>query len=460
MLETILSSLGRRRGYLAALAEQLKAHDLGDTEMSFEVARLVIALRAAGADLPAPICQSCGKPTGPGASTTGSRIRCHACVRLCPSAAAPAALKGKGPADGAAENARGTAAHVSTAPDRTRPATPPADATPARRRLPAAALTADRPTATGSPGPASPGSAGSVRCAEPSTECCRPRPAERFNCSGPRFSTAEPLTTRRWITRPEIADCITELAASRIPLTHDLLDAQPLSGGLDHLRDLLVAAGASCRSRTRTISRFELDAQRMLAVLLPTHARLVAAGYVGRCCPTSTRPTARVDLIQATTNARRTLRQVMAFVSTLEHAGTSLHGCSQRQIDDWFATSSALRHQVRPFLSWMQRTNHLSRDLTLPGVLPRTPERRTDSEERWRIARRLVTDETLDPADRVAGALVVLYAQPLGRVVALTTGHVGHDGEGVTLRLGTDLLDLAEPFANLVQSLPRRRRKA
>src|SRR5664280_3044338 len=106
-----------------------------------------------------------------------------------PGAAAPAALKGKGSADGAAESARGTAARVSTAPDRTKPATPPADATPARHGLHAAALTADRPIAPVSPGPAIPGSAGSVRCAELSTEYCRPSPTERFYCFGPRSST-------------------------------------------------------------------------------------------------------------------------------------------------------------------------------------------------------------------------------------------------------------------------------
>jgi hypothetical protein len=148
----------------------------------------------------------------------------------------------------------------------------------------------------------------------------------------------------------------------------------------------------------------------------------------------------------------------VAFVSTLEHAGTSLQGCRQRQIDDWFATSVASRHQVRPFLAWMQRTDHLSRNLALPGSYRGRPERRTDSEQRWRIARRLITDETLDSADRVAGALVVLYAQPLGRIVTLTTDHVGHNGEDVTLRLGSDPLDLAQPFANLVRSLPQRRR--
>ena len=36
------------------------------------------------------------------------------------------------------------------------------------------------------------------------------------------------------------------------------------------------------------------------------------------------------------------------------------------------------------------------------------------------------------------GCLVVLYAQPLGRVIALTTERVGHARVGATLRLGSD----------------------
>ena len=161
---------------------------------------------------------------------------------------------------------------------------------------------------------------------------------------------AEPLTTRRWIIRPEIASVLAELAASRTPLTHELLDAQPAYAGKDHLRDLLVAAGALPADPTRTILRFELDAQRMFAVLLPTHSRLVRSWLRWAVLPHLNRPDGTSDLIQATTNARRTLGQVIAFVSTLEYAGTTLQGCSQRQIDDWFATSKALRHQVRPFI--------------------------------------------------------------------------------------------------------------
>ncbi len=74
------------------------------------------------------------------------------------------------------------------------------------------------------------------------------------------------------------------------------------------------------------------------------------------------------------------------------------------------------------------------------------------------MARRLVHDDTLDLADRVAGALVVLYAQPITRVVGLTTAHLQAADGRVTVALGPDRLELPEPFATLIAKLPHRRR--
>jgi len=456
VLDAIVTSLGRR--HLTALAQQLEARDLADAEMSFEVARLVVALRAAGAGLPAPICRSCGKPTGPDASTAGSRIRCRGCVRLCPLCGRSRRAEGERTCEWCRrERTRNRGTCVDCArPDKIRDT--------AGRCHACAPQTARRCTDCGQAH-----RTGLTRTGDSWT--CRPCALRRAvdhvlpaGSSGTlhllrtAILQAEPLTTRRWITRSEIASLLRDLAAERTPLTHESLDAQPAHAGIEHLRDLLVAAGALPADDTRPIARFELDAQRMLAVLLPTDARLVRSWLRWVVLPHLNSPDGTGDLIQATTNARRTLGQVVTFVSALEHDCTTLQVCSQRQIDEWFATSKALRHQIRPFLGWMQRTNHLSRDLTLPASYRGQPERRTDSEERWRIARRLVTDDTLDPADRVAGALVVLYAQSLGRVVTLTTEDVGHARECVTLRLGSDFLDLAEPFATLVQSLPERRR--
>ena len=59
----------------------------------------------------------------------------------------------------------------------------------------------------------------------------------------------------------------------------------------------------------------------------------------------------------------------------------------------------------------------------------------------------------------VGGALVVLYAQPLVRICALTTHDIATDGAIVTVRLGGDRLELPEPFATLIQSLLQPRRQ-
>ena len=98
---------------------------------------------------------------------------------------------------------------------------------------------------------------------------------------------AEQLTTRRWITRPEIAFLLTDLAAGRTPLTHESLDAQPAHTGIERLRDLLVAASA-CLPITPEPSR---GSNSMRSGCSPVCCRLTlawsAAGYVGRCCRTS-----------------------------------------------------------------------------------------------------------------------------------------------------------------------------
>lgn len=97
--------------------------------------------------------------------------------------------------------------------------------------------------------------------------------------------------------------------------------------------------------------------------------------------------------------------------------------------------------------------------IILPPSFSGRSHLRTDPEQRWAIARRLVRDDTLDPLDRVAGALVVLYAQPLVRICALNTDDIATNDDIVTVRLGGDRLELPEPFApTLIRGPPSPRR--
>ena len=59
-----------------------------------------------------------------------------------------------------------------------------------------------------------------------------------------------------------------------------------------------------------------------------------------------------------------------------------------------------------------------------------------EHDQRWALARRLLSDSSIGVADRVAGLLVLLYAQRTVRITRLTTGHVIVTQASVQLLLG------------------------
>ncbi len=80
-------------------------------------------------------------------------------------------------------------------------------------------------------------------------------------------------------------------------------------------------------------------------------------------------------------------------------------------------------------------------------------------EGRWAIARRLVTDDTIPTSDRVAGALVVLYGQPLARIARLTSGDLRRRPDATTvLTLDGNPVPIHESLASPIEQLPARRR--
>jgi hypothetical protein len=77
-----------------------------------------------------------------------------------------------------------------------------------------------------------------------------------------------------------------------------------------------------------------------------------------------------------------------------------------------------------------------------------------DDEQRFAILRRLLHDPELDPRDRFAGSVLLLYGKPTTRMVALRTTdiHTTPDGE-TTLQLGRGEIPLPEPLAAVAQAL-------
>lgn len=269
---------------------------------------------------------------------------------------------------------------------------------------------------------------------------------------------AEPEATHRWLVRTRAGDLLAALHDGRMECTHAALDELPPGRDLQHLRALLVAAEALPNDPHRLIDRLGDELAALLQQLPDTDRRTAQSWLRWRVLAQLRRAAdAGRDLTAAILSARATCSQVVAFVTTLQRAGRQLATCSQTDIDGWFAAPTATGTHIRSFLTWLRRRGHMPKSLRLPQSHRGIPDAPTDPEQRWAIARRLVHDDTLDIADRVAGALIVLYAQPVTRIVLLTTAHVEAVDAQVRVCLGADRLELPEPFATLITKLPHHR---
>jgi hypothetical protein len=144
-------------------------------------------------------------------------------------------------------------------------------------------------------------------------------------------------------------------------------------------------------------------------------------------------------------------RPVLAF---LHGRGRTLADCTQADADVW--TAERLVERIRPFLTWAAARGHAP-DLELPDRPRPRVTGPADHDARWTLARRLLHDDGIDPADRVAGALAVLYAQHLTSIAALRLDDL-HDLDGqMHVSFGRDRVHMPGPLGQLLRELPWRR---
>jgi len=81
-----------------------------------------------------------------------------------------------------------------------------------------------------------------------------------------------------------------------------------------------------------------------------------------------------------------------------------------------------------------------------------------DTGARWQQARQLLHDDTINTEDRVAGLLVLLYAQWTSTIGRLSLNQVTITDDAVALHLGAEPITLPKPLDTLVIALVHHRR--
>jgi hypothetical protein len=234
-------------------------------------------------------------------------------------------------------------------------------------------------------------------------------------------------------------------------LTHDGLDAHPHPRAADYLRHILVAAGV-LPERDEDLARIHRWTTDLLAKIdTPTDRHLVHAFATWAVLRRLRRRSEHTTSPRTpTATARNQIRTAAAFLAWLRQRGLTLATTGQGDVEDWLTTGPGAP-DVRAFLTWATEHAHTS-VLDVP-VRPRTAAPATDPEHRWEQLARLLHDDTLEPGDRLAASLLLLYGQQISRIAIMTTDQITHHNGTTYVRFAHDELPLPDPLATVAHDL-------
>jgi hypothetical protein len=257
-------------------------------------------------------------------------------------------------------------------------------------------------------------------------------------------------TAMRWLSKGIVSTVLSDLSSGRRPLTHEALDELPEGKVVKHIRSVLVATGVLPR-RDEQMVRLERHVKDLVASHTTAEGRKILHRHATWHLLRRLRRRSRGKEIThyQLTGTRQHLRAAVHFLHWPEEQNLTLATCRQADLERWM-TSDVVRHrrEAGHFVRWAL-SQKIARDLSFPAVRWNGPSQAMDDEARWDTARRLLHDDTLKPEDRLAGLLLLLYAQWPAAVSRLTVDHIEETGGTVRIRLGAVPVELPAPVAAL-----------
>jgi hypothetical protein len=133
-----------------------------------------------------------------------------------------------------------------------------------------------------------------------------------------------------------------------------------------------------------------------------------------------------------------------------------MSACTQADLDAWHAEKYSTRRPAQAFLRWCMDNRRMPR-LIIPNRPTANPHP-MGQHQRVAALQQVLADASAPLRVRVAACLVLLFVQPVSRIVRMTVGDVLREGQHVALRLGDPPTPVPEPVADLLlnylQALP------
>ena len=261
----------------------------------------------------------------------------------------------------------------------------------------------------------------------------------------------QPRSALNWLRKGAGSGLLADVAAGRLAITHEALDGCPHRRAADYLRHMLTANGA-LPPRNEELARAAQWLNTLLGTIEPAADRRLVQAYATWHVMRRLRAAAgRDDRPRTpTAQARNNVRAAATLLTWLRGRGTELSACRQSDIDRWLRTGPAAR-LARDFLAWAASRGHC-RPLTIPAATRATGPA-ISQDQRWAHVARLLHDTALEPTDRVAGCLLLLYGQPLTRIAAMTTSQISSRADQTFILLGRHDVPAPGPLADAIHQL-------
>jgi hypothetical protein len=257
-----------------------------------------------------------------------------------------------------------------------------------------------------------------------------------------------PESILSWKRNVHVLELLGGITSGAIPLTHDGLTAAGSGRHVDHLRSILQHHGL-LPERDEHLARFEVWlAAKLDAIVSPSVRSPVeqfATWHHLRRLRSQSKPG------QGTEGPKRAAKQeiteTIKFLTWLEEThGRTAAQCAQRDVDEYLASGPTTHHLIRTFFIWATSAK-ITTGVKIGFRQAKTTPTITQ-EQRLSWLKELLTGDSESLPYRVAGVLLLLYAQPLTKIAALqTTGIVQTDGE-TRIALGIEPIPVPEPFAS------------
>lgn len=255
-----------------------------------------------------------------------------------------------------------------------------------------------------------------------------------------------------WFGESRVPEVLAALARGDLRLTHEALAALPDWRTASSIRELLMHHGVLPRMDRQLMLFERWLAQRLVALEPPEHAQLVHRFATWNELRRLRRKAEDGPLRSTTTNeSRQRINRAADFLAWLADHDISLDHCTQAALDAWHSEHYTTRRPAQAFLRWAMRSGAMPK-LTWVWKTTTNP---TPMAQHLRLAliRRLVADQTIPLRERTAGLLVLIYAQPLSRVVQMTIHDVITSDNEVLLRIGDPPTPAPGPLADLLRAL-------